>query len=101
MSSQSGSYDIRMQWTDSGGQTSEWEITENAFELRNALPRILGPGDDGYAGIPTVKVDTVEAVSIVGLVSDAETSHAELIIDSNAHQFISYDSPDTRDKCSI
>tara|TARA_B100001142_G_scaffold308825_1_gene340710 strand:- start:3336 stop:5000 length:1665 start_codon:yes stop_codon:yes gene_type:complete len=80
-----------MQWTDSGGQTSEWEITENAFELRNALPRILGPGDDGYAGIPTVKVDTVEAVSIVGLVSDAETSHAELIIDSNAHQFISYD----------
>ena len=91
MSSQSGSYDIRMQWTDSGGQTSEWEITENAFELRNALPRILGPGDDGYAGIPTVKVDTVEAVSIVGLVSDAETSHAELIIDSNAHQFISYD----------
>ena len=91
MSSQSGSYDIRMQWTDSGGQTSEWEITENAFELRNALPRILGPGDDGYAGIPTVKVDTVEAVSIVGLVSDAETSHAELIIDSNAHQYISYD----------
>ena len=91
MSSQSGSYDIRMQWTDSGGQTSEWEITENAFELRNALPRILGPGDGGYAGIPTVKVDTVEAVSIVGLVSDAETTHAELIIDSNAHQFISYD----------
>ena len=91
MSSQSGFYDIRMQWTDSGGQSSDWEITENAFELRNALPRVLGPGDDGYAGIPTVKVDTVEAVSILGLVSDAETSHAELIIDSNAHEFISFD----------
>ena len=80
-----------MQWTDSGGQSSDWEITENAFELRNALPRVLGPGDDGYAGIPTVKVDTVEAVSILGLVSDAETPHADLIIDSNAHEFISFD----------
>ena len=94
MNSQSGSYDIRMQWTDSGGQKSNWEITENAFELRNALPRILGPGDDGYGGIPTVKVDTVEAVSIVGLISDAETPHGGLIIDSNAHQFVSYD-PET------
>ena len=92
MNSQSGSYDIRMQWTDSGGQKSDWEITENAFELRNALPRILGPGDDGYGGIPTVKVDTVEAVSIVGLISDAETPHGELIIDSNAYQFVSFDS---------
>ena len=92
MNSQSGSYDIRMQWTDSGGQKSDWEVTENAFELRNALPRILGPGDDGYGGIPTVKVDTVEAVSIVGLISDAETPHGELIIDSNAHQFVSFDS---------
>ena len=92
MNSQSGSYDIRMQWTDSGGQKSDWEITENAFELRNALPRILGPGDDGYGGIPTVKIDTVEAVSIVGLISDAETPHGELIIDSNAHQFVSFDS---------
>ena len=94
MNSQSGSYDIRMQWTDSGGQKSDWEITENAFELRNALPRILGPGDDGYGGIPTVKVDTVEAVSIVGLISDAETPHGQLIIDSNAHQFVSFD-PET------
>ena len=92
MNSQSGSYDIRMQWTDSGGQKSDWEITENAFELRNALPRILGPGDDGFGGIPTVKVDTVEAVSIVGLISDAETPYGELIIDSNAHQFVSFDS---------
>ena len=94
MNSQSGSYDIRMQWTDSGGQKSDWEITENAFELRNALPKILGPGDDGYGGIPTVKVDTVETVSIVGLVSDAETPHGELNIDSNAHQFVSFD-PET------
>ena len=38
LNSQSGSYDIRMQWTDSGGQKSDWETTENALELRNALP---------------------------------------------------------------
>ena len=92
MTSQSGLYDIRMQWTDAGGQQSDWEITENAFELRNALPRILQAGDEGFGGIPTVKVDSVETVSIVGLISDAETPHSELIIDSNAHQFISFDS---------
>ena len=88
----SGLYDVRMQWTDASGQTSDWVVTENAFELRNALPRILQPGDQGYYGIPTVKVDTVETVSIVGLVSDAETPHSELLIDSNAPQFISYNS---------
>ena len=88
----SGLYDVRMQWADASGQTSDWVVTENAFELRNALPRILQPGDQGYYGIPTVKVDTVETVSIVGLVSDAETPHSELLIDSNAPQFISYNS---------
>ena len=94
MTSQSGFYDIRIQWTDAGGQKSDWEVTENAFELRNAIPRILQAGDEGYGGVPTVKVDTVETVSIVGLVSDAETPHSELIIDSNAYQFISFD-PET------
>ena len=28
----------------------------------------------------------------MGLISDAETPHGELIIDSNAHQFVSFDS---------
>ena len=91
MNAQSGTYDIRMQWTDAGGQSSDWEVTTDAFELRNAMPKILGAGDDGYAGIPTVKVETVETVSIVGMVSDAETSLSDLTIDSDAHEFISFD----------
>ncbi len=91
MNAQSGTYDIRMQWTDAGGQSSDWEVTTDAFELRNAMPKILGAGDDGYAGIPTVKVETVETVSIVGMVSDAETTLSDLTIDSDAHQFISFD----------
>ena len=91
MNAQSGTYDIRMQWTDAGGQSSDWEVTTDAFELRNAMPKILGAGDDGYAGIPTVKVETFETVSIVGLVSDAETTLSDLTIDSDAHEFISFD----------
>ncbi|HII43237.1 TPA: hypothetical protein HA325_01280, partial [Candidatus Thalassarchaeaceae archaeon] len=91
MNAQSGTYDIRMQWTDAGGQSSDWEVTTDAFELRNAMPKILGAGDNGYAGIPTVKVETVETVSIVGMVSDAETSLSDLTIDSDAHEFISFD----------
>ena len=91
MNAQSGTYDIRMQWTDAGGQSSDWEVTTDAFELRNAMPKILGAGDDGYAGIPTVKVETFETVSIVGLVSDAETTLSDLTIESDAHEFISFD----------
>ena len=87
-----GSYDVRMQWTDAGGQTSDWEITEDAFALQNALPLVLTSSDDGYAGIPTVPVETLESVSIVGLVNDMETPLSLLTIDSNAPQFISYDS---------
>jgi len=91
MNAQSGTYDLRIQWTDAGGQSSDWDVTTDAFELRNAMPKILEAGDDGYAGIPTVKVETVETVSIVGLVSDAETTLSDLTIDSDAHEFISFD----------
>ena len=91
MTAESGSYDIRMQWTDAGGQSSDWEVTADAFELRNALPRVLTAGDDGYAGVPTVKVETTETVSIVGMIDDAETPLSSLTLDSNAHEFISYD----------
>jgi hypothetical protein len=91
MNAQSGTYDLRIQWTDAGGQSSDWDVTTDAFELRNAMPKILEAGDDGYAGIPTVKVETVDTVSIVGLVSDAETTLSDLTIDSDAHEFISFD----------
>ncbi len=91
MTAESGSYDVRMQWTDAGGQSSEWEVTEDAFELRNAMPKILTAGDDGYAGIPTVKVESVETVSIVGMIGDAETPLSSLTVESDDPEFISYD----------
>lgn len=91
MTAASGTYDVRMQWADASGQTSDWEVTEEAFELRNAMPKVLTAGDDGYAGIPTVKVESTETVSIVGMVSDAETPLSSLTIESNAPEFISYD----------
>ncbi len=87
-----GNYDVRIQWTDPAGQTSDWKFAENAFELRNALPKVLGSGDDGYFGVPTVKVDNIERIPIVGLISDAETPLSMIDIDSNAPEFISYDS---------
>ena len=91
MTAESGSYDVRMQWTDAGGQSSDWEVTEDVFELRNAMPKILTAGDEGYAGIPTVKVETTETVSIVGMIDDAETPLSSLTVESNDYEFISYD----------
>ncbi|HIE81763.1 MAG TPA: hypothetical protein EYQ07_04460 [Candidatus Poseidoniales archaeon] len=91
MSATSGTYDVRIQWTDAGSQTSDWLLTEDAFELRNALPTVLTSSDNGYAGIPTVKVETDEIVSIIGLLNDAETPLSMLTMDSNAPEFIEFD----------
>ncbi len=89
---ESGLYDTRVMWTDSGGQQSEWLHTSEAFELRNALPRVLGSGDAGFVGTPTVKIDTLETVSLVGLVSDAETPISMLSIDSEDPEFKGWNS---------
>ena len=59
-----GNYDLRVQWTDAAGQTSDWLTAEEAFYLQNSLPRVLGNGDMTYAGVPTVKVGTSELVSV-------------------------------------
>jgi|TARA_B100001094_G_scaffold168553_2_gene163000 hypothetical protein len=85
-----GYYDLRIKWTDSSGQTSEWLTSENAFYLQNSLPRVLGNSDMTYAGVPTVKVQTSEMVSVVGLVSDAETSLFNLEISSTEPEFIGW-----------
>ena len=91
-SADSGHYDIRIQWQDAAGQQSEWMISEEAFELRNALPRVLGSSDLGFAGYPTVKIDTLESVSIMGLVRDAESPLSMLEIDSNDPEFKGWNS---------
>lgn len=85
-----GHYDLRVKWTDSSGQTSDWLTSENAFYLQNSLPRVLGNSDMTYAGVPTVKVQTTEMVPVVGLVSDAETSLFNLDISSSEPEFLSW-----------
>jgi len=87
-----GDYDLRVRWVDAGGQYGDWLISEEAFELRNALPAVLSSDYPQYAGMPTVKVETQERVSIMGLVYDAETPLSMLQIDSNSPEFIEWDS---------
>jgi len=91
LTSQVGEYDLRVMWTDAGGQDSEWLISEDAFILQNALPSIYSSSDDQYSGMPTVKVDTEEKVSIIGLISDAETPLQLLDIFSTDDEFLSWD----------
>ena len=94
MTSEVGNYDLRVMWTDAGGQDSEWLISEDAFMLQNALPSIYSSSDDHYSGMPTVKVDTEEKVSIIGLISDAETPLQLLEISSNDNEFLSWNPVD-------
>lgn len=87
----SGSYSIRVMWDDSSGQQSEWLEVQEAFELSNALPRVLSSDDPGFAGTPTVKIDTLESVSLSGLVRDAETPLSMLTIGSSDPEFKGWD----------
>ena len=86
-----GEYDLRIRWVDAGGQTGDWIISESAFYLQNGLPTILNGDSPLYAGTPTVKVETQERISVVGLVHDAETPLSLLNIDSNSPEFIEWD----------
>ena len=87
----SGMFDIRVKWADASGQESEWLVVTEAFELRNALPRVLGPSDSGFVGYPTVKVEQLEDVPLNGLVFDAETQLSMLSITSNDPAFKGWD----------
>ena len=91
VSAGSGDYDIRSRWTDSRGQISDWLETNDAFTLLNGLPTVLSPTDQGYSGVPTVKVDTLETVSMIGLIGDAETPLNQLTVTSNSPNFVSWD----------
>jgi len=76
-----GEYDVRTMWTDSRGQSSAWIEYADAFSLMNGLPAVV----DGV--VPTVKVDTDERISLVGIVSDPETPLNQLQITSTASEF--------------
>ena len=88
---QTGNYDTRVRWQDAAGQSSQWLVSNNAFELKNALPKVLTAQDSGFAGIPAVKVETIEKVSVVGLVRDAETPLSMLTITSEDSDFLAWD----------
>ena len=90
---ETGKYDTRVMWEDARGQQSNWLVTSEAFELSNALPRVLGNNDAGFVGIPTVKVGATESISLVGMVSDAETPLSMLSITSNDPEFVSWNGP--------
>ena len=87
-----GVYDLRIRWTDLGGQHGDWLISEEAFVLQNALPVVLNGDYSQYAGMPTVKVESDERVSLIDRVHDAETPLSMLTIDSNSPEFIEWDS---------
>ena len=79
-----GSYDIRARATDSRMQVSEWQVTEDAFDLKNALPVITSEP------VPTVKVQTSTKVSIINNVNDAETDLGDLVITSTSPNFVAW-----------
>ena len=66
-------------------------LAEGAFTLHNGLPVVLNGDSSQYAGMPTVKVETEERISAIGLVHDAETPLSMLTIDSNSPEFIEWD----------
>ena len=77
----SGDYDIRTRWIDNRDQMSDWIEYEDAFSLLNGLPAVI------EGSIPTVKVDTTERISLLGIVSDPETPLNQLVITSSASEF--------------
>ena len=91
LTSEVGNYDLRVMWTDAGGQNSGWLESSDAFLLQNSVPVIYSSSSNEYAGMPTVKVDSDEAISIIGLINDAETPLQLLEITSDDTEFISWD----------
>ena len=73
-------------------------MASDAFSLMNGIPIVVDPSQPENApstcptfpGLPTVKVETNERVSLAGLVCDAETELSNLIITSNDPSFIAW-----------
>ena len=97
-SASSGDYDVRARFTDARGQVGDWKMASDAFSLMNGIPIVVDPSQPENApstcptfpGLPTVKVETNERVSLAGLVCDAETELSNLIITSNDPSFIAW-----------
>tara|TARA_B100000579_G_scaffold414371_1_gene407953 strand:+ start:1 stop:2460 length:2460 start_codon:yes stop_codon:yes gene_type:complete len=87
----SGEYDVRTSWTDSRNQVSDWLLTEGAFSLLNGLPTVLSSSSSEFSGVSVVKVNVADSVSMVGIISDAETPLNQLTVTSNSPNFIAWD----------
>lgn len=88
-----GDYDIRIMWIDSSGQQSDWLVVEEMFELRNSLPRVLDKDDTDYRGMPVVKVEMMEQISLNEwpLIIDSESNLSDLVIESTDPEFHGWD----------
>ena len=88
-----GDYDIRIMWIDSSGQQSDWLVVEEMFELRNSLPRVLDKDDTDYRGMPVVKVEMIEQISLNEwpLIIDSESNLSDLVIESTDPEFHGWD----------
>ena len=84
MSMGAGDYDIRVRSIDSRMQTSDWQVTDNGFTLKNAMPVISSEP------VPTVKVQTSTKVSVINNVNDAETDLDQLVITSSSPNFVAW-----------
>ena len=79
-----GDYDIRVRAIDSRMQSSDWQVTERGFTLKNAMPVITAEP------VPTVKVQTSTKVSVIDNINDAETDLDQLVITSNSPNFVAW-----------
>ena len=97
-SASSGDYDVRARFTDARAQVGDWKMASDAFSLMNGIPIVVDPNQPenapstcpSFPGLPTVKVETNERVSLAGLVCDAENDLSSLIITSSDPSFIAW-----------
>jgi hypothetical protein len=63
------------------------------FELRNSIPRVLDTDDPEYMGMPVVKVEMMEKISLIEwpLIVDSESHLSDLVIESDDPEFYGWD----------
>ena len=84
MAMSAGDYDVRVRTVDSRGQTSDWTVSDDMFELANGRPMIVADP------VPTVMCDLSTKVSMDGHVSDPETPLSDLVITSSSDNFVAW-----------
>ena len=84
-----GWYDMRSRTLDGRGQTSDWRVTSNAFELANGIPQVIAEE------IGSVICDQLTSIDLSSHVSDPETPLSDLVIDSDHPAFISWNPSST------